>query len=72
MYRLPGEQDGGQANGWGHSVSKNTISSYSCGCSQGHRGAKGPDINNSAKRFFLLLLFYQISILALLGIIISN
>ena len=22
MNRLPGDQDGGQANGWGHSVSK--------------------------------------------------
>ena len=29
MNRLPGEQDGGHANGWGHSVFFiNTISSY--------------------------------------------
>ena len=29
MNRLPGEQDCGQANGWGHSVSIiNTISSF--------------------------------------------
>ena len=29
MNRLPGEQDGGHANGWGHNVFFiNTISSY--------------------------------------------
>ena len=28
MNRLPGEQDGGKAKGWGHSVSLNTISSF--------------------------------------------
>ena len=27
MNRLLGDKDGGEANGWGHSVSKNTISS---------------------------------------------
>ena len=28
LNKLPGEQDGGQANGWGISVAINTISSF--------------------------------------------
>ena len=28
MNRLPGEQDGGQANSWGHSVSKTQLLVY--------------------------------------------